>query len=96
MRRSKQDGKNNTTFICISHNNIDGKQNSNPGDLGDYICQGTHRETLSRRATGWMAAIPVGAARFLGAKRGGHSAALMAGRAAPAGSRRATRRWAGV
>ena len=33
--------------------------------------QGTRREKLSRRATGWMAATAKGAAEFLGTKRGG-------------------------
>jgi len=35
------------------------------------IFQGTRRETLSRRATGWMAATAEGAAGFWGIKRGG-------------------------
>ena len=35
------------------------------------IFQGTRRETLSRRATGWMTATAEGAAGFLGTKRGG-------------------------
>ena len=34
------------------------------------VFQGTRRETLSRRATDWMAATAKGAAGFLGKKRG--------------------------
>jgi hypothetical protein len=35
------------------------------------IFQGIRRETLARRATGWMAATAKGAAGFLGTKKGG-------------------------
>jgi hypothetical protein len=43
------------------------------------IFQGTRRETLSRRATGWMAATAEGAAGFLGKKTGGHGGSPVRG-----------------
>ena len=45
------------------------------GVAAGEIFQGTRRETLSRRATGWMAATAKGAAGFLGTKKGGRRSA---------------------